>query len=133
MPHLEHPGDVWGVLIETSLKESVVMLVAFIDGSNGLYFGTGDDAVNGSSIPKAVDAARDLVAISGSYADRMSRAVDYPLPAVGQVRFSLLTGSSLLISPEIPHADLIKGQHAFSPLFNKAQVMLVELRKDHLR
>jgi hypothetical protein len=57
----------------------------------------------------------------------MTRSPDFPLPEVGQVRFTVLTFAGIY-SDAAPERMLAEGKHPLSPLFTKAHETLEQLR-----
>jgi hypothetical protein len=125
---VEPVGPVWGVLMETGYPQAAATLVALGDGTASLYFSSGGGVVGGGAQPAIAGKARALVALAASQFTRLPHAPDFPLPAVGEVRFYVLTTGGVL-GASAPHDALATGSHALSPLFLAGHEVLTGLRE----
>jgi hypothetical protein len=117
-PSDEFP-NVWGILVESGYEEGVATLVCLADGTASLYFGTGGGMLGGALIPEVASAAVALVEEAEWYYKAMQLVSDgpdeYPLPAIGRVRFYILTFRGTFTA-EAGQAEL-DGDHLLAPLF----------------
>jgi hypothetical protein len=120
-------AHVWGVLVETGYDVGIATLISLADGTTSLYFSTGGGLLGSSDYTPLAKASKSLVVQSEKYRSHMSKSAhDIPLPAVGQVRFVLLTFSGL-VSMQAPEQELTSGKHVLSPLYMQARVILDQL------
>ena len=118
---------VWGVLIETGYAVGSATLVALADGTTSLYYSTGGGMLGSGEYSPVAEASKALVAQAESHIKDMSSTDEFPLPGVGQVRFTLLTYSGIL-SAEAPEETIASGNHPLSSLFARAHETLSQLR-----
>lgn len=118
---------VWGVLMETGYTVGIASLVSLADGTTTLYYSTGGGMLGSGEYTPVVEASRALVAQAENHLQQMSSTNEFPLPEVGQVRFTLLTFSGFF-SAEAPEKIIASGTHLLSPLFAQAHEALTQLR-----
>jgi hypothetical protein len=118
---------VWGVLMETGYQVGYATLVSLADGTTSLYYSTGGGMVGSGEYTLVADASKALVAQAESHLQQVSSTNEFPLPEVGQVRFTILTYSGMFIG-EAPERTLAAGEHPLSPLYIKAKEALEQLR-----
>jgi len=118
---------VWGVLMETGYTVGSATLVSLADGTTSLYYSTGGGMLGTGEYTPVAEASRALVAEAENHLQHMSSTDEFPLPGVGQVRFTLLTYSGIF-SAEAPEKLIASGNHLLSPLFACAQETLTQLR-----
>ncbi len=121
-PSAEAP-HVWGVLMETGYTVGTATLVSLADGTTSLYYSTGGGMLGSGEYTPVAEASKALVAQAENHLQQMSSTNEFPLPEVGQVRFTLLTYSGIL-SAEAPEKILASGTHPLSPLFAQAHETL---------
>jgi len=118
---------VWGVMMETGYQVGSATLLCFADGTTSLYYSTGGGMLGSGEYTPVSEASKALVCEAENHLKHVSARNEFPLPAVGQVRFILLTYSGLLTVEE-PEETLAAGKHLLSPLFLKAHETLEQLR-----
>jgi hypothetical protein len=118
---------VWGVLMETGYQVGYATLVSLADGTTGLYYSTGGGMLGSAEYTPVADASKALVAQAESHLQQVSSTNEFPLPEVGQVRFTILTYSGIFAG-EAPEKTLASGKHQLSSLYFKAQQTLEQLR-----
>jgi hypothetical protein len=119
---------VWGVLVEMGYEVGTASLVSLADGTTSLYYSTGGGMLGSADYQALAQASRAFVNQAENHFEHMSPADEFPLPETGQVRFILLTYSGAY-SVEVPEKQLISGNHPLSPLFERAQQALTQLRQ----
>ena len=119
---------VYGVLMETGYPEGLATLVSLRDGTASLYLGHGGGVLGGISHEGVRKAATDFVKESEKYLGRMKGTKSFPYPAVGQVKFYLLTFDGV-VTAEADENALGEGGHELSPLFYKGHEVLSQLRR----
>jgi hypothetical protein len=118
---------VWGVLMETGYAVGIATLVSLADGTTSLYFSTGGGMLGSGDYAPVAEASKALVVQAENHLSQMASATEFPLPAVGQVRFSCFTYSGIF-SAEAAEVTLKSGDHPLSPLFVLAHETLDQLR-----
>ena len=118
--------QVWGVVIDTSYDVGVATLVAFADGTTSLYYSTGGGILGSPEYGPLAEAGKAMVDLAGTFTNAMSPAEIIELPAIGQVRFTLLTYSRKLTA-EVPEDSLVSGEHHLSRLYQSGRDALRQL------
>jgi hypothetical protein len=118
---------VWGVLMETGYTVGIATLLSLADGTTSLYFSTGGGMLGSGDYPPVAEASKALVLQAENHLSQMAAVTEFPLPAVGQVRFSCLTYSAIR-SAQAAESTLKSGNHPLSPLFVLGHKTLEQLR-----
>jgi hypothetical protein len=118
---------VWGVLMETGYTVGNATLVALADGTTSLYYSTGGGMLGSGEYTPVAEASKALVVQAQNHLQDMSSAVEFPLPAAGQVRFTFLTYSGM-VTAKVSEKTLAAGKHPLSSLFTLAYETLTQLR-----
>jgi hypothetical protein len=118
---------VWAVLVETGYVVGTATLVSLADGTTSLYYSTGGGMLGSGEYAPVAEASKALVSLAENYLSEMAPDKKFPLPAVGQVRFSCLTYSGICAT-EAAEEILKSGDHPLSPLFVLAHKILDQLR-----
>ncbi len=122
------PGtSVWGVLMETGYPPGPVTLLFIGDGTASLYFPTGGGVIGaGAHVP--VRAAGTALLIT---ADALKAALapikNTDFPAVGRVRFFVLTVNGVL-GAEGAEQAIGQGTGPLSVLFSAGQALISQIR-----
>jgi hypothetical protein len=117
---------VWGVLMETGYTVGTATLVSLADGTTSLYYSTGGGMLGSGEYTPVAEASKALVAQAENHLQHVSSANEFPLPAVGQVRFILLTYTGILTA-EASEETIASSTHPLSPLFMRAHEILTQL------
>jgi len=117
----------WGVLMETGYPVGFATLVSLADGTTSLYYSTGGGMLGSGEYSPVAEASRALVAQAENHLQHMSPTTEFPLPGVGQVRFTLLTYSGAFFA-EAPEETIASGNHLLSTLFARAHEAITQLR-----
>ena len=126
-PSREHP-NVFGVVMDTGFPKALVTLVALVDGTTSLYFGTGGGVIGAGEHEAVRSATLAFLACAEQDLELFAAAEESPLPAIGEVRFYLRTYAGLR-SAQALEAKLVLGTHALSPLFVAAHVVITAVRE----
>ncbi len=126
VPTPEHP-HVYGVLMETAYPNGTATLVSFCDGTTSLYTSTGGGTIGGGQHPAVAAATRAFVAAADHFRDDLSPTTKYPAPAVGSVRFQVLTFTGGLTA-EVEEQALGENRDRLSPLFYAGHEVITQLR-----
>jgi hypothetical protein len=119
--------NVWGVLMEMGYPQAVVTLVSLADGTTSMYFGNGGGMIGGGKHAAVATASKSLVSRSEEYFKNMTLTTSFPLPAVGRVKFYVLTFSGTFTA-DVDESELVKRKHDLSPLFYSGQEVITQLR-----
>ena len=120
-------GDPYGVVMDMGYAEANVTLVTFSDGTASLYYSSGGGLLGGGGHEAVRRVAKRLVETAKAFLPHMEAATDFPLPAVGQVQFFILTPSGAY-GFQSSSDDLRDGKSQFSKLFYNAHAVITELR-----
>jgi hypothetical protein len=123
--------QVFGVLMETGYAGGVVTLVCFADGSASIYFSNGGGVIGCGARAPVAKAAKSFVARAADYLDRLPAATEFPLPAVGMVRFYFRTFDGTLTF-EALEDDLGNNRLSQSPLFHAGHAVISAIRELNL-
>ncbi len=115
------------VLMETGHAAAVATLVAMIDGGASLYFSSGGGVIGGENLPVVRIAGRRFTQFAGVHLRDMSACTDFPMPALGQTVFYVVTPNGIF-TQSAPDQDLRTGGHSFSPLFHAGHYVIGSLR-----
>ena len=116
----------WGILMEIGFPKALATLTSFRDGNASLYVGTGGGIIGGIGHEKVRKAAISFVEESEKYLSGMDKTEAFPYPAVGRVRFYVLTFNGVLTA-EAGLNELGDSKHKLSPLFYSGQEVLTQL------
>jgi hypothetical protein len=119
--------NVWGILMETGYPEAIVTLASLADGTTSLYFSSGGGMIGGGKHAVLARSAKAFVAAAEKYFQQMALTKFFPSPAVGRVRFYVLTFSGVL-TLDGDENELGDGRHALSPLFYSGQDVIAQFR-----
>lgn len=117
----------YGILMEMGREKAVVTLVSFISGDASMYFSTGGGVIGGVGHENVKSAAAAFVRSSAPFIERMEPVDTFPKPAIGTVRFYVLTTKGIRTA-EFRDDDLGNGRSDFTPLFIKGHEVIGQLR-----
>ena len=118
---------IWGVLMETGYAVGSATLVCLADGTTSLYFSTGGGMLGSADYTPIAEASKALVAEAENHLSELVETTEFPLPEVGQVRFSCHTYTGMC-SAQVPEEALRAGHHPLSPLYKLAHETMEQLR-----
>jgi hypothetical protein len=119
---------VWGILMETGYPEAVATLVAFADGTTSLYFSSGGGTIGAGEHLAVRTAAESLLRAADEHLSAFSPATEYPLPAVGRVRFYVHTFDGILTADR-NEDDLGYERDALAPVFHAGHAVISAIRE----
>lgn len=125
-PSKEVP-EIWGVLMETGYPEAIVTLVSLADGTTSLYFSNGGGMIGGGRIATVAEASKSFVIAAEDYYQKMTLTESFPSPAIGRVKFYVLTYSGIY-TIDIDENELGNKKHEFSPFFYYGQEVITQFR-----
>jgi hypothetical protein len=120
--------NVWGVVMETGFPEGVATLVSLADGTTSLYLEGGGGLIGGHAYDVVVNATKAVVQDAENYYGSMTQTASFPLPAVGNTRFFILTYDGVYTT-EALEDDLGEERHHLTPLFYKCHDVITALRE----
>jgi hypothetical protein len=119
-------SEVWGIMMETGYEVGSATLVYLSDGTIGLYFSTGGGMLGTTENSLLAEAVKAMLKETESHIQDASPADAIPLPAPGQVSFTLLTfkGTRTISAIESSIAD---SDHPLNPLYQAGHRVMYEL------
>jgi hypothetical protein len=120
-------SNVYGILMEMGFPKAVVTLVSLRDGTASLYVGTGGGVIGGGEHENVRRAAIDFVSQSEKNLAQMKKTDTFPYPAVGRVRFYVLTFDGVFTT-EASESEVGTGKHNLSLLAQAGNEVLTQLR-----
>ncbi len=121
-------SEVWGILMETGYPEALATLMSLRDGNASLYLGHGGGVIGGVGHENVRRAAMGFVRESAKYLTSMKITTSFPYPAVGRVKFYVLTFNGV-VTAEADKNELGEGKHELSPLFYAGHGVITQLRQ----
>ena len=123
-------GGAIALLMEDVHPPAVVTLATVSDGTTSLYFSNGGGILGTGQHAEVSRPANAWLERGGEeFASEMSPTQDFPLPAVGRVRFYLVKPGQVL-SAEVPEEALVRKQHPLWPLWLGAQVVINAIQEN---
>ena len=119
---------VWGLLMETGYPEAVATLAAFADGSTSLYFSSGGGTIGAGEHASVAGASENLLGVADEYLHEFTPASEYPLPAVGRVRFYVHTFDGILTADR-NEDDLGFERDSLAPVFHAGHAVISAIRE----
>ena len=123
----ESTPNIWGVLMEFWMKQTVVTIVSLADGTTSMYFSTGGGILGAGSAPAPSTASRQLIRVAEQFYSVIPEAVACPMPKPGNVRFHLLTFASFR-SIELAENEVQNKSHQFFRLYAYGQDVITKIR-----
>ncbi|RIK19727.1 MAG: hypothetical protein DCC52_14995 [Chloroflexi bacterium] len=120
--------NVWGILMETGYPQAVATLVSLADGTTSLYFSNGGGMIGGGQHATVARASVAFIQAAEKYYPKMTPTQGFPSPAVGRVKFYVLTYSGAY-TIDIGENDLGNKRHELSPLFYYGQEVITQFRQ----
>lgn len=117
---------VYGAVIDIGF-EVLFTVAAFADGTTSVYNGTGGGAAGLGSLPDAAMMGRAMLRAIEAELDRFGPVESTPLPAFGQVRFTILTHEGRL-GIEVDGTPLLRGRDPLAKPF-AAVMSIMELAR----
>jgi hypothetical protein len=125
---IEPVAGVWGVLMETGIRDAAVTLVALGDGSASIYFSSGGGMLGGGPHPSVNAAARRFVEVCVRHVSELSPTTQFPLPDTGSVRFYVLTTDGVLEGGAREEV-LLQGDHSLAEMFFAGHDVITRFRE----
>ena len=122
--------NVWGVLMETGYPQAVATLVSLANGTTSFYFSNGGGMIGGGEHVTVAQSTKSFVTSAEKYYQQMTLAESFPTPAIGKVKFYVLTFSGIF-TIDVDENALGSGKHRLSPLFASGQEVITQFRLVH--
>lgn len=124
----EYP-EVYGILVDWPIdNQTVASILAMRNGTSSLYSNTTFGVIGGEAHASIRQAARHCVRLAADCFASSEAVADYPLPTKPGVYFYLLTYGGVRRCAGV-EADLVRGGDPQGVLFNAAQVLMAQLRR----
>jgi hypothetical protein len=120
-------ATVWGGLMEIGRPRTTASLFVLVDGTASLYLSSGGGVIGGQAHDTVRAAGARFLETANALAQHLKLTTTYPLPAVEQTLFYLLTDDGILTAGD-PDDDLGNGRHPLSSLFHAGHGVLTQLR-----
>lgn len=124
---LDDSNQIFGILMETGYRDTVVSLSAIGDGTVSLYFSNGGGIIGLGQHEKPRIACFSFLSFAKQYISHLESTKDFSLPRKGQTIFYFLTVNGTL-RYEAKEDDLGNDLLPLSPLFHKAHEVITEAR-----
>ena len=124
---IEHPGKVWGVVIDATFLEGRGTILVLQDGSGSFHTVEGMPTLGGSDYPIVKEGAGALCAAAAKHVSDTTATTDFRYPPAGRARFFFLTPSGVRTG-EADEKKLRSGKHRLSDVFDAGQQVRSALR-----
>lgn len=114
--------------MDTGYRDTLVTLVALVDGTTSLYFGNGGGIIGAGMHEEVRQAASSFLSRAERDLKLMGFADAFPLPTIGEVRFYVRTYEGVRYGRALEH-DLAMEHHRLAPLFAAAHRVIDALRQ----
>lgn len=118
---------IFGILMETGDKDTVITLSAIGDGSVSLYFSNGGGIIGIGQHEGPRKACLSFLSYAKQFTSQLRPAKELPLPQKGYVTFYFLTINGVLTASG-KETDLGNNRVPLSPLFHKAHEVVTQAR-----
>ena len=122
------PTGVWGALMEFWVGQTWVSLVAVLDGTTSLYFGSGGGIIGAGKSEVVRKANHLFLQVAGRFVSSFPMVHDYPTPQQGRVRFYVLTADGVRASDEVDENRLHAKDNPLFTLYAAAQNVITQIR-----
>lgn len=114
--------------MEFTTGQTWVSLIAVLDGTTSLYFGSGGGII-GAGKSEIVRKANHLFLETASrFISSFTRVTEYPLPKPDYVHFYVLTSDGVYASEELDQSELDAMRSNLTPLYAAAQNVITQIR-----
>ncbi|HEV2037681.1 MAG TPA: hypothetical protein VGQ96_03655 [Candidatus Eremiobacteraceae bacterium] len=122
------PTGVFGALMEFTAGQTWVSLVAILDGTTSLYFGSGGGIIGAGKSEIVRKANRLFLEVAGQFVSRFAKTESYPTPQPNHMRFYLLTSDGVRASDEIREDAVRQRGNELFGLYAAAQNVITQIR-----
>lgn len=121
------PNGVWAGAMEFWVSDHWVSLVAIIDGTTSLYFGSGGGIIGSGGHAAVREAGAAFLQAMDAAVSDFSKVSAHPLPRNGRIHFYALTGDGVYASSELAESDIARSPQ-IAPLYAAAQHLIAQIR-----
>jgi hypothetical protein len=132
LPPPQGDDEIYGLLMEMEIADSVVTLVCFANGEASLCYQSGGGMVGEPSHEEVHRAAKEWVALGQRALPRMVPSTSQPLPGPDKIRFYALTSNAILAT-ETDRAAIGQPGNDLSALFYSGQEVVSQMREAQAR
>ena len=118
----------YGIVMDWNVGKATATLTSFATGDASMYYSTGGGYIGGITVDKIHAAAIRLVNTSGDYVAKLNKVTTFPMPAVGHVRFYIITPQGVYGSEDIDEQTMNMDGVDFNSLDEAAQEVISEIR-----
>jgi len=122
------PSGLWAGMMEFEVSGTWVTLLAILDGTTSLYFGSGGGIIGAGGHAAVREVAQTFLESMDKASTGFVKVAAYPLPGQGHVHFYTLKADGVYASPDIDEAELTKPGHPLLPLYAAAQNLITQIR-----
>jgi len=122
------PSGVFGAMMEFNAGQTWVSLVAILDGTPSLYFGTGGGIIGAGKSEIVRKANHLFLEVAGQFVNRFPKTQSYPTPQPDKARFYILTSDGVRASNEVDESDLQQRGNDLFSLYVAAQNVITHIR-----
>jgi hypothetical protein len=119
---------VWGALMEFTSGQTWVSLVAILDGTTSLCFGSGGGIIGAGKSEVVRKANLLFLEVAGKFVSRFRKVDSYPTPQPERVCFYILMADGVYASGEIARSALQTSGNEILPLYTAAQNVIAQIR-----
>lgn len=119
--------NVWGVLMELWIDQTVVTIVSLGDGTTSMYFSSGGAILGSGTHLNPATATRELIQRAEKFHNFIPATINCAMPKRGNVRFHLLTFRGFR-SIEVAESEVEKKEHPLFPMYVDGQHVITEIR-----
>ncbi|MEO7861286.1 MAG: ankyrin repeat domain-containing protein [Nitrospirales bacterium] len=123
----DQSNPIFGILMESGYKDTVVTLSAIGDGSVSLYFSNGGGIIGLGQHERPQKACLSFLSDAKQFTSHLRPTKEFPLPQKGYTTFYFLTINGVLTF-SAKETDLGNNRLPLSPLFHKAQEVITQAR-----
>jgi hypothetical protein len=122
------PCGLWAGTMEFEVSGTWVTLLAIVDGTTSLYFGSGGGIIGAGGHAGVREAAQMFLETLDKASAGFTKVSAYPLPGAGRLHFYALKADGVYASPEIDESEFAKPGHELLPLYAAAQNLITQIR-----
>lgn len=115
------------LLMETGYPNGIATLVAVADGSTSLYFSNGGGVIGAGTHAAVREVVLRVLSFCSKFSDHLHPTLDFPSPAIGSVRFYLVTQKGTYTA-SAEKQDLGHNRLPMSPLFHACHELISAIR-----
>lgn len=122
------PDEPIAVLMDVALTHRTGTIAAYADGTASIYISNGGGYLGGSQSYKSIhDAGLQMIAAGHKFQPTMQLTKQFPLPAMGEVIFYVVTKSGVYTA-HAPQTELNQRTHPLTELYAAGQEVITQYR-----